>query len=79
MAFDEKEWMTKMDRAQMAEEIRAVVTKLPDRGPPMTYDDPDYFFMGASNDIGTFDFYHKNYKDLGLKNLIKSEHQFRSK
>lgn len=45
MAFDEKEWMTKMDRAQMAEEIRAVVTELPDRGPPMTYDDPDYFFM----------------------------------
>ena len=37
--------MTKMDRAQMAEEIRAVVTELPDRGPPMTYDDPDYFFM----------------------------------
>ncbi len=45
MAFDEKEWMTKMDRAQMAEEIRTVVTELPDRGPPMTYDDPDYFFM----------------------------------
>ena len=41
MAFVEKEWMAKMDKAQMAEEIRAVVTELPDRGPPMTYDDPD--------------------------------------
>jgi hypothetical protein len=45
MAFDREAWKEKLDRAQTTEEITAVIMELPDRGPPMTPDDPDYFFM----------------------------------
>ena len=45
MAFNQKEWMEKMDKAKTGDEITALVMELPDRGPPMTPDDPDYFFV----------------------------------
>lgn len=45
MAYNKEEWMAKMDKAQTTEEITALIMELPDRGPLMTPDDPDYFFM----------------------------------
>jgi hypothetical protein len=45
MAFDEEEWKKRMRAAKTGDELAAIVMELPDRGPPITPDHPDYFFM----------------------------------
>jgi hypothetical protein len=45
MAFDRKDWERRMEEAKTGDELAALMMELPDRGPPMTPDDPDYFFM----------------------------------
>ena len=45
MTFDRKDWERRMEEAKTGDELVALMMELPDRGPPMTPDDPDYFFM----------------------------------
>jgi hypothetical protein len=45
MVFDEKDWMERMSKAQTDEEVTALIMELPDRGPPMSEDDPESLFM----------------------------------
>ncbi|SFU76823.1 hypothetical protein [Nitrosospira multiformis] len=45
MAFDWKDWERRMEEAKTGDEVAALMMELPDHGPPMTPDDPDYFFM----------------------------------
>ena len=43
MAYNKKEWMAKP--ARTTEEIRALIQELPDRGPAITKDDPEFSTM----------------------------------
>jgi hypothetical protein len=53
-----------MDKAQTTEEITARIMELPDRGPAITKDDPE-FSTGTADDFSTFDLYQQNRKDDG--------------
>lgn len=45
MAYNQKEWLAKMDKATTGEEIGALIMELPARGPAITKDDPEFSTM----------------------------------
>ena len=45
MAYNQKEWLAKMDNAKSTEEITALIMELPDRGPAIPEDGPKFSTM----------------------------------
>ena len=50
MAYSQKEWLAKP--ARTTEEIRAPIMELPDRGPAITKDDPEFSTMEQQRLLG---------------------------
>ena len=45
MAYNQKEWLAKMDKAITGEEIRALIQELPDRAPAFPEDGHEFYTM----------------------------------
>ncbi|SFH58313.1 hypothetical protein SAMN05216299_12616 [Nitrosospira sp. Nsp14] len=45
MAYNQKEWLAKMDKATTGEEIGALIMELPIRGPAIPEDGPEFSTM----------------------------------